>query len=92
MKSHKQEFKNLNIRREGQLLSLKNFSWDEEIKIFPYGIPILIQSVESGSIAEKIGLKPRDQILMIDQIPVNNIQDLVDNIQSHWLKSYDLSI
>ncbi len=29
---------------------------------------------------------------MIDQIPVNNIQDLVVNIQSHWLKSYDLSI
>ena len=92
LKSHKQEFKNLNIRREGQLLSLKNFSWDEEIKIFPYGIPILIQLVESGSIAEKIGLKPGDQILTIDQIPVNNVQDLVGNIQSHWLKSYDLSI
>mgnify|MGYP000002749604 FL=1 len=92
LRSHKQEFKNLNIQREGQLLSLKNFSWDEEIKTFPYGVPILIQSVESGSIAEKIGLKPRDQILMIDQIPVNNIQDLVGNIQSLWLKSYDLSI
>ena len=92
LRSHKQEFKNLNIQREGQLLSLKNFSWDEEIKIFPYGVPILIQSTESGSIAEKIGLKPGDQILTIDQIPVNNIQDLVVNIQSHWLKSYDLSI
>ncbi|MEY4843030.1 MAG: hypothetical protein RL195_460, partial [Pseudomonadota bacterium] len=65
LRSHKQEFKNLNIQREGQLLSLRNFSWDEEIKTFPYGVPILIQSVESGSIAEKIGLKPRDQILMI---------------------------
>ena len=92
LRSRKQEFKNLNIRREGKLLSLKNLSWDDEIKIFPYGVPILIQSVETGSIAEKIGLKPRDQILMIDQIPVKSIQDLAGNIQNHWLQSYDLSI
>ncbi|CAM8345970.1 COG0750 Predicted membrane-associated Zn-dependent proteases 1 [Candidatus Methylopumilus universalis] len=92
IKDHKEVFQDVGLKRNGEITHIKNLLWTDEIKVFPYGLPILIQSVEAGSIAEKIGLKPGDQILTIDQIPVNNIQDLVVNIQSHWLKSYDLSI
>ena len=87
-----QEFQHLKFRREGQVLGIKNILWDEEVKTFPYGVPILIQAIEPGSIAEKLGLKINDQILMIDQIPVKNISDLVSSIQNHWLKSYELII
>jgi len=89
---HKDRFKILSFKRGGELLSIRNLFWTDDIHLFPYGIPILIQSIEPGSIAEKIGLKPNDRILMIDQVEVKSIQDLVNSIQNNWLKSYDLSI
>jgi len=92
LSAHKDPFKILSFKRGGDLFSIHNVFWTNDIHLFPYGIPILIQSIEPGSIAEKIGLKPNDQILMIDQIEVKSIQDLVNSIQNNWLKSYDLSI
>ena len=92
VKSHNQAFQDVHFKREGQLFHIKNLLWTDEIKIFPYGLPILIQSIEAGSIAEKIGLRVRDQIIMVDQVPIKNIQDLIAIIQNHWLKSYDLTI
>jgi len=92
VKVHNQVFQDVHIKRESQLLHVKNLLWTDEIKIFPYGLPILIQSIEAGSIAEKIGLRVRDQIVMADQVPIKNIQDLISIIQNHWLKSYDLTI
>ena len=90
--THKDPFKILSFKRGNELYTIHNLLWTEDIHLFPYGIPILIQSIEQGSIAEKIGLKLNDQILMIDQIEVKSIQDLVTSIQDNWLKSYDLSI
>ena len=92
VKAHNQAFEDVYFKREGQLIHIKNLLWTDEIKIFPYGVPILIQSIEVGSIAEKIGLRAHDQIAMIDQIPIKNIPDLIAIIQNHWLKSYDLTI
>jgi len=92
VKGHNQVFQDVHFSREGQLIHIKNLLWTDEIKIFPYGLPILVQSIEVGSIAEKIGLRIHDQIVMVDQIPIKNIPDLVLNIQNHWLKSYDLTI
>ncbi|NDD17254.1 MAG: RIP metalloprotease RseP, partial [Chitinophagia bacterium] len=92
VKGHNQAFQDVHFKREGQLIHIKNLLWSDEIKIFPYGLPILIQSIEAGSIAEKIGLRVHDQIVMVDQIPIKNIPDLIANIQNHWLKSYDLTI
>jgi len=92
VKSHNKAFKDVYFKREGQLTHIKNLLWTDEIKVFPYGLPILIQSIEVGSIAEKIGLKIHDQIVMADQIPIKNIPDLVAIIKSHWFKSYDLTI
>ena len=92
VKGHNQAFQDVHFSREGQLIHIKNLLWTDEIKIFPYGLPILVQSIEVGSIAEKIGLRVHDQIVMVDQIPIKNIPDLVLNIQNHWLKSYDLTI
>lgn len=90
--AHKEPFKILNFKRGGELFSIHNLFWANDIHLFPYGIPILIKSIEPGSIAEKIGLKPNDQIVMIDQMEVKSIQDLVNSIQNNWAKSYDLSI
>ena len=92
LKTHNQTFQNVQLKREGELIDIKNLLWTDEIKIFPYGIAILIQSIEVGSIAEKIGLKVHDQIVMVDQIPIKNIPDLIAIIQNNWLKSYDLTI
>ena len=92
LKTHNQIFQNVQLKREGELIDIKNLLWTDEIKIFPYGIAILIQSIEVGSIAEKIGLKVHDQIVMVDQIPIKNIPDLIAIIQNNWLKSYDLTI
>ncbi|NKA01764.1 MAG: hypothetical protein EBV81_07160, partial [Proteobacteria bacterium] len=77
LKTHNQTFQNVQLMREGELIDIKNLLWTDEIKIFPYGIAILIQSIEVGSIAEKIGLKVHDQIVMVDQIPIKNIPDLI---------------
>jgi regulator of sigma E protease len=92
LSSHKETFKNLSFKRMNEIFSIQNFMWVDGIQTFPYGAPILIQSVERDSIAEKIGLRPNDQILMIDQIKIKNIKDLVRNIQNYWSKSYDLTI
>jgi regulator of sigma E protease len=92
LKAHNKTFQDVRFKREGQLFYIKNLRWTEEIKFFPYGVPILIQSVEVGSIAEKIGLRVHDQILLVDQIPIKNIPDLITFIQGHWLKSYNLTI
>jgi regulator of sigma E protease len=92
VKAHKETFQDVIFKREGQLNHIKNLLWTDDIKFFPYGFPILIQSVEAGSIAEKIGLRVHDQMLMVDQIPINDIPDLILNVQNHWLKSYDLTI
>ena len=92
VKAHNQVFQDVYFKREGQLIHIKNLLWTDEIKIFPYGLPILIQSIDAGSIAEKIGLRVHDQIVMVDQIPIKNIPDLIVIIQNHWLKSYDLTI
>ena len=83
LKDHKSGLQNISFRRGDQIIN---------IRVFPYGVPILIQSVEPGSIAEKIGLRVNDQILMANQFPIKNISDLVTIIQNNWLKSYDLSI
>jgi regulator of sigma E protease len=90
--AHKEPFKILNFKRGGELFSIHNLFWANDIHLFPYGIPILIKSIEPGSIAEKIGLKPNDQIVKIDQMEVKSIQDVVNSIQNNWAKSYDLSI
>jgi regulator of sigma E protease len=92
VKSHNEAFKDVYVKREDQLIHIKNLLWTDEIKVFPYGLPILIQSIEVGSIAEKIGLRVQDQIVMADQIPIKNIPDLIAIIQNHWFKSYDLTI
>ena len=92
LKDHKEIFQDVLFKREGKLNHVKNLLWTDDIKVFPYGLPILIQSVEVGSIAEKIGLRANDQILMANQFPIKNISDLVTIIQNNWLKSYDLSI
>ena len=92
LKDHKSGLQNISFRRGDQIINIKNLLWDDEIRVFPYGVPILIQSVEPGSIAEKIGLRVNDQILMANQFPIKNISDLVTIIQNNWLKSYDLSI
>ena len=92
LKDHKSGLQNISFRRGDQIINIKNLLWDDEIRVFPYGVPILIQSVEPGSIAEKIGLRANDQILMANQFPIKNISDLVTIIQNNWLKSYDLSI
>ena len=92
LKTHPQVFKDVYLKREGKLIHIKNLFWTNEIKVFPYGLPILIQSIEANSIAEKIGLRIHDEIVMVDQIPVKNIPDLIAIIQNHWLKSFDLTI
>ena len=92
VKAHNQAFQDVHFKREGQLIHIKNLLWTDEIKTFPYGLPILIQSIDAGSIAEKIGLRVHDQIVMVDQTPIKNIPDLIVIIQNHWLKSYDLTI
>jgi regulator of sigma E protease len=92
LKDHKTIFQDVLFKREGKFSHVKNLLWTDDIKVFPYGLPILIQSVEAGSIAEKIGLKVHDQMLMVDQIPIKDIPDLIASIQNHWLKSYDLTI
>jgi len=92
LKDHKEIFQDVLFKREGKLSHVKNLLWTDDIKVFPYGLPILIQSVEVGSIAEKIGLKVHDQMLMVDQTPIKDIPDLIAIIQNHWLKSYDLTI
>ena len=92
LKDHKSGLQNISFRRGDQIINIKNLLWDDEIRVFPYGAPILIQSVEPGSIAEKIGLRTNDQILMANQIPIKNTSDLVAIVQDNWLKSYDLSI
>ena len=92
VKAHNQAFQDVHFKRKGQLIHIKNLLWADEIKIFPYGLPILIQSIDAGSIAEKIGLRVHDQIVMVDQTPIKNIPDLIVIIQNHWLKSYDLTI
>ncbi len=92
LKDHKSGLQNISFRRGDQIINIKNLLWDDEIRVFPYGVPILIQSVEPGSIAEKIGLRANDQILMANQFPIKNISDLVAIVQDNWLKSYDLSI
>jgi regulator of sigma E protease len=92
VKAHNQAFQDVHFKRKDQLIHIKNLLWTDEIKIFPYGLPILIQSIDAGSIAEKIGLRVHDQIVMVDQTPIKNIPDLIVIIQNHWLKSYDLTI
>jgi len=92
LKDHKEAFQDISFKRGDQVIHIKNFLWTDEIKVFPYGLPILIQSIEAGSIAEKIGLKVHDQMLMVDQIPIKDIPDLITNVQNHWLMSYDLTI
>jgi len=92
LKDHKEAFQDISFKRGGQVIHIKNLLWADEIKFFPYGLPILIQSVEAGSIAEKIGLKLHDQMLMVDQIPIQDIPDLIASVQNHWLMSYDLTI
>ena len=92
LKDHKSGLQNISFRRGDQIINIKNLLWDDEIRVFPYGAPILIQSVEPGSIAEKIGLRTNDQILMANQISIKNTSDLVAIVQDNWLKSYDLSI
>lgn len=92
LKDHKEAFQDISFKRGGQVIHIKNLLWMDEIKVFPYGLPILIQSVDAGSIAEKIGLKVHDQMLMVDQIPIKDIPDLITNVQNHWLMSYDLTI
>ena len=92
LKDHKSGLQNISFRRGDQIINIKNLLWDDEIRVFPYGVPILIQSVEPGSIAEKIGLRTNDQILMANQISIKNTSDLVAIVQDNWLKSYDLSI
>ena len=77
LKGHKAIFQDVLFKREGKLNHVKNLLWTDDIKVFPYGLPILIQSVEAGSIAEKIGLKVHDQMLMVDQIPIKDIPDSV---------------
>ncbi len=92
VKAHNQAFQDVHFKRKGQLIHIKNLLWTDEIKIFPYGLPILIQSIDAGSIAEKIGLRVHDQIVMVDQTPIKTIPDLIFIIQNHWLKSYNLTI
>ena len=92
VKAHNQAFQDVHFKRKGQLIHIKNLLWTDEIKTFPYGLPILIQSIDAGSIAEKIGLRVHDQIVMVDQTPIKTIPDLIIIIQNHWLKSYDLTI
>ena len=92
VRAHNQAFQDVHFKRKGQLIHIKNLLWTDEIKIFPYGLPVLIQSIDAGSIAEKIGLRVHDQIVMVDQTPIKNIPDLIVIIQNHWLKSYDLTI
>ena len=92
LKDQKEAFQDISFKRGGQVIHIKNLLWTDEIKVFPYGLPILIQSVEAGSIAEKIGLKVHDQMLMVDQIPIKDIPDLITNVQNHWLMPYDLTI
>ena len=41
-KSHHQVFKDIYFKREGQLTHIKNLLWTDEIKVFTYGLPILI--------------------------------------------------
>ena len=76
LKDHKEAFQDISFKRGDEVIHIKNLLWTDEIKVFPYGLPILIQSVEAGSIAEKIGLKVHDQMLMVDQIPIKDIPDL----------------
>ena len=92
VKARNQAFQDVHFKRKGQLIHIKNLLWTDEIKIFPYGLPVLIQSIDAGSIAEKIGLRVHDQIVMVDQTPIKTIPDLIVIIQNHWLKSYDLTI
>ena len=92
VKAHNQAFQDVHFKRKGQLIHIKNLLWTDEIKTFPYGLPILIQSIDAGSIAEKIGLRVHDQIVMVDKTPIKTIPDLIIIIQNHWLKSYDLTI
>ena len=92
VRAHNQAFQDVHFKRKGQLIHIKNLLWTDEIKIFPYGLPILIQSIDAGSIAEKIGLRVHDQIVMVDKTPIKTIPDLIIIIQNHWLKSYDLTI
>jgi regulator of sigma E protease len=92
IKSHTHPFQLVSFKRNDELYDIKNLIWTNEIKVFPYGFPILVQSVEKGSIAEKIGLRSHDEILMVDQIPIKSMSDLIKMIQSYWLKSYDLTI
>ena len=92
VKAHNQAFQDVHFKRKGQIIHIKNLLWTDEIKTFPYGLPILIQSIDAGSIAEKIGLRVHDQIVMVDKTPIKTIPDLIIIIQNHWLKSYDLTI
>jgi len=92
LKAHNKVFQDVIYKREGNLAHIKSLLWTADIKVFPYGLPILIQSIEAGSIAEKIGLRVHDQMLMVDQIPIKDIPDLIAIIQNHWLKSYNLTI
>ena len=92
IKSHKHSFQLVSFKRNNEQINIKNLTWTDEIKVFPYGFPILVQSVEAGSIAKKIGLRPHDEILMVDQTPIKSMSDLIKMIQSYWLKSYDLTI
>jgi len=53
IKDQKKVFQDVGLKRNGEITHIKNLLWTDEIKVFPYGLPILIQSVEAGSIAEK---------------------------------------
>jgi regulator of sigma E protease len=92
IKDQKKVFQDVGLKRNGEITHIKNLIWTDEIKVFPYGLPILIQSVEAGSIAEKIGLRTHDQMLMVDQIPIKDIPDLIANVQKNWSQSYSLTI
>lgn len=92
IKDHKEVFQDVGLKRNGEITHIKNLLWTDEIKVFPYGLPILIQSVEAGSIAEKIGLRTHDQMLMVDQTPIKDIPDLIASVQKNWSQSYSLTI
>ena len=92
IKDQKNVFQDVGLKRNGEITHIKNLLWTDEIKVFPYGLPILIQSVEAGSIAEKIGLQTHDQMLMVDQIPIKGIPDLIASIKKNWSQSYTLTI
>ena len=92
IKDQKNVFQDVGLKRNGEITHIKNLLWTDEIKVFPYGLPILIQSVEAGSIAEKIGLQTHDQMLMVDQIPIKDIPDLIASVQKNWSQSYSLTI